>query len=290
MYKNKIIILALIIFALFLSLHHYACAQSRVQRVCPEDSVVCIIAEEHNPGDSVVFYVENLSICEVTVTLELTLENMVAGESSPYTEVYPPRSRHRAFVIEVESREAENWKYGSDYYYTFGDFRTTPDTNHVYLLPYLSGKKYEVIQGYNDTFTHTDRGANALDFSMPTGTPVCACRGGTVIATEDRFTRGAENMNLLDSANYIMIRHDDGTIGWYLHLKENGLRVSEGQKVSAGQVIGFSGNTGYSRGEHLHFEVFKPADGQFRTTVPVHFNTVEGKGITLLKGQRYTAP
>jgi len=290
MNKVKIIVAVLIIFVFYTISQNVAFAQSKVQRVCPEDSVVCIIAEEYEQGDSVTFYVENLSICEITVTLELTLENMVSSQPSPYTEVYPPRSRHRAFVIEVESREGENWKYGSDYFYMFGDFRAIHDSNQIYQLPYLSGKRFNVIQGYNDTFTHKGESAYAIDFDMPSGTPVCASREGTVVQASGIYDRGADDINLRDSSNYIMIRHKDGTIGYYLHLKEDGLRVTEGQKVTAGQAIGFSGNTGYSRGAHLHFEVFKPVDGKSRETIPVEFDAVEGKGLTLIKGESYTAP
>jgi LysM repeat protein len=51
----------------------------------------------------------------------------------------------------------------------------------------------------------------------------------------------------------IIIRHLNGLETWYAHLSRN--NVKEGDYVKAGQVIGFSGNTGRSRGPHLHFEM-----------------------------------
>src|SRR6185295_3881569 len=49
----------------------------------------------------------------------------------------------------------------------------------------------------------------------------------------------------------------DGTLGHYVHLKKAGCQVHIGDKVTVGQWIGLSGNTGYSTGPHLHFAVFK---------------------------------
>lgn len=53
--------------------------------------------------------------------------------------------------------------------------------------------------------------------------------------------------------NYVAVSGDDGNTIYYCHLAER--KVSAGQKVKAGDVIGIMGNTGYSFGKHLHFEV-----------------------------------
>ena len=54
---------------------------------------------------------------------------------------------------------------------------------------------------------------------------------------------------------YIMIKHSNGTVTLYGHLKAGSRKVKVGQKVSKGQVIGTVGSTGNSTGTHLHFEV-----------------------------------
>lgn len=64
--------------------------------------------------------------------------------------------------------------------------------------------------------------------------------------------------------NYIAVLQDDGVTAYYCHLDQRD--VKQGDIVEAGDVIGIQGNTGYSLGEHLHFEVrhggkaFDPAE------------------------------
>lgn len=55
--------------------------------------------------------------------------------------------------------------------------------------------------------------------------------------------------------NYVLIRHDNGMYTMYAHMKYQSVKVSKGQRVSRGQVVGYMGNTGNSLGAHLHFEV-----------------------------------
>jgi murein DD-endopeptidase MepM/ murein hydrolase activator NlpD len=52
----------------------------------------------------------------------------------------------------------------------------------------------------------------------------------------------------------VQINHGDGFSSLYGHLTH--YIVSVGQKVSAGQVIGYMGSTGWSTGPHLHFTIY----------------------------------
>ena len=71
--------------------------------------------------------------------------------------------------------------------------------------------------------------------------------------------------------NFIALQHDDGTIGWYLHLKKDGSQVRVGDRVLQGQVIAASGHVGNSLLPHLHFHV---TDAQRNSTLPVSFQDV----------------
>jgi murein DD-endopeptidase MepM/ murein hydrolase activator NlpD len=85
---------------------------------------------------------------------------------------------------------------------------------------------------------------------------------------------GGFDMRYLDKANTVAIAHDDGTVAEYAHLSSGPAFVTVGQRVQAGDLLGHSGNSGYSSGPHLHFIVSKPAvsDGKVaRESVPVVF-------------------
>lgn len=82
-----------------------------------------------------------------------------------------------------------------------------------------------------------------IDIAVPVGTPVRASGGGTVVAA------GTDP----DYGLFVLLRHPSGYETMYGHAGR--LLVSEGEEVSAGQVIALSGSTGRSTAPHLHFEI-----------------------------------
>jgi murein DD-endopeptidase MepM/ murein hydrolase activator NlpD len=81
-----------------------------------------------------------------------------------------------------------------------------------------------------------------MDIAVPTGTPIRAADGGTV-----RIAGWVGGYG-----NYTCIQHTATLSSCYGH--QSVLKVSVGQHVSQGQIIGLSGSTGFSTGPHLHFE------------------------------------
>lgn len=79
---------------------------------------------------------------------------------------------------------------------------------------------------------------------------------GVVVGTRNNCT-GFEKGSY---GNYVKIRHEDGYYTLYAHMSYNTVKVKVGDKVKKGQVLGYMGNTGYSFGGHLHFEVRTPSD------------------------------
>lgn len=86
-----------------------------------------------------------------------------------------------------------------------------------------------------------------IDFGVPVGTPVYACCDAVV-------SYAGTSTSYPGNGNFILLTdtHTGRSKILYLHLSQ--FAVSSGQKVSKGQVIGSSGNTGYTTGPHLHFE------------------------------------
>ncbi len=106
------------------------------------------------------------------------------------------------------------------------------------------------------------RGVNnhgALDIADGSiyGAAVVACWNGTVIATNTTCTHDYGKSSSCGCGggygNYVMIDHGGGKVSIYGHLCE--VVATPGQQVSAGQLIGYVGSTGYSTGPHLHFEM-----------------------------------
>src|SRR5688572_29168300 len=118
---------------------------------------------------------------------------------------------------------------------------TTNIDNFEYDLPYKEGTMHQVVQGYGGLFSH--RSIAAIDFEMPVGTPVYAAREGKIYSYKDDSDEGGPFSKYKRKANYIIIKHKDGSLGCYWHLKKNGILVKKGY-VSKGQQIGLSGATG----------------------------------------------
>ncbi len=100
------------------------------------------------------------------------------------------------------------------------------------------------------TAAYNGKGHNGVDFRAPRGTRVKAALTGTV--------EGTGNSDLVAGCysygKWVLIRHDNGLSTLYAHLDV--IRATAGQRVATGEIIGYSGNTGYSTGPHLHFGVY----------------------------------
>src|SRR3989344_5518323 len=115
----------------------------------------------------------------------------------------------------------------------------------------------KVTQEFGDTEfsrTHTQvysgKGHNGVDFAAPVGTAIKSAASGVIESFGDTDI-------VCPRASYgkwVLVKHDNGLSTLYAHLSV--IKVTTGQKVTVGDIIGYSGNTGYSTGPHLHFTVY----------------------------------
>ncbi|PIR70402.1 MAG: hypothetical protein COU46_01520 [Candidatus Niyogibacteria bacterium CG10_big_fil_rev_8_21_14_0_10_42_19] len=97
---------------------------------------------------------------------------------------------------------------------------------------------------------YNNKGHNGIDFRAPTGTQILTSREGIVRAVGDTDA-GCRGVSY---GKWILIDHPNNLSTLYAHLSR--ISVGSNTQVNKGQVIGYSGMTGYSTGPHLHFTVY----------------------------------
>lgn len=240
--------------------------------VCLSNNICTFMSPTENGYD---FYLVNRAPnANITrsITLNLSLKNLKSDLVFPQYYVLRSSDPIRVTQLSVENETKEIF-YSVSVIDYLGDWDAIHDDTVTYSLPFPKGIRSRIGQGYNGHFTHVGALQYSIDFTLPIGTPIHSARRGRVVQVVKKYTEGGIRNDLLSKANSILIQHDDGTIGNYAHLKKDGVVVNEGDYVEEGQLIGYSGNTGYSQGPHLHFEVHKPKKGSTVETIPTFFKT-----------------
>ncbi|MGV3510049.1 MAG: M23 family metallopeptidase [Sphingobacteriaceae bacterium] len=207
-------------------------------------------------SDSLVLKIDNDFTIPVSLLLDLHLENLNSNHLPEMASVVPAKAigfvlaKFKKTDSDIPYKLSYNWKI------VLGDVSKTPDPSYLYGLPYQQSSNFKISQGPEGEFSHKEM--FAYDFAMPVGTPVLATRDGIVAIIKSDSSIGGPNKEFIEDANFISVYHSDGSIANYLHLNTNGVLVKEGQEIKKGELIGFSGNTGFSSGPHLHFEVLQP--------------------------------
>lgn len=134
-------------------------------------------------------------------------------------------------------------------------------TEESFGMPYIDaahgGYDYSVTQDYGGSNNH-----GGIDFGVWYGAPIVAVMSGTVIYAYNEGDLPTSDLRWT-YGTYVVIKHENGTCSYYAHLKSR--TVSVGDKVSKGDIVGYSGNTGRVSpaptaenplaGTHLHFEI-----------------------------------
>jgi len=126
-------------------------------------------------------------------------------------------------------------------------------------------------------------GTNAIDFILPSGTPILAAKSGIVYLTKhdsDAYIKDMAEMEKISETelmefserctNFVCIDHEDGTFAQYLHLDQQAV-VQVGQKVEESEIIGYCGISGFTKEPQLHLSAFMFLENGKTTSIPMKF-------------------
>lgn len=225
--------------------------------IIPQDAAGCawrVCIEFEDDEDGRTYVVTNREPVPATVRLAFrSLENLQTAEALPIQRIVPAGTRGELIKLEA-TRPGRPLDAQTAVFIDLGSSATRPDVEYLYSVPFGGRTPRRIIQGYSGSDTHQLGMRYALDFGMPEGTPVLAAREGTVLYVQDGFTEGARDPELLERSNLVIVAHDDGSMATYGHLSR-GIPVTRDEEVEEGDLLGFSGNTGFTGEPHLHFQV-----------------------------------
>jgi len=245
-----------------------------------------VFLEAKNSKDSIKIYLHNKNFYTITMSLDAEYKGLKYDKSIAKEIVVKAKSTLE--YIELH-KSYDAYSYSVGYRWIIGSVDAVHDDTYLYSLPYKKGTSHRVSQGFDGKTTHFGRSKYAVDFSMKIGTEIYAARDGVVVRVKSNSDKRGVGRKFSKYANYINIEHSDGTIAMYYHLKKGGVAVKVGQSVKRGELIGYSGNTGYSTGPHLHFGVFKASSASRTQTVPIKFITLNGEVDDPKRGVFYKA-
>jgi murein DD-endopeptidase MepM/ murein hydrolase activator NlpD len=255
----------------------------------PDGTGVWLEVSENDAGESVLIAVNGFaSWVQIAYRIEAS-RNLQPDISPRGNSLLPPLDETVLMTLPpIEAKSPVEVSFSYQYLYGHPGARHRPD--EPYLLPYPLAAAHRVSQAFPDVITHDDpANRHAIDFEMPTGTPIRAARSGVVVDTTGEFSgSGSDPETSVTRANFVRILHDDGTLALYGHLNWQSIRVEPGQRVARGEHIADSGNTGYSSGPHLHFVVQRNRAGAMES-VPVGFASAAGAVVSPATGDRLVA-
>jgi len=230
-------------------------------------------------------YVDNNDIVQYSLKLNLNLFNYHTNIKNPILKVLPAKTK-KILLVKVKRKTNNNAKFSYKFKSQAGDYNAKHNENQIYLLPFEHGKKFYLSQGYNGLWSH--QGEFAIDFQMEEGEKIYSARGGIVFnIKEDSKIGGPDRNKFIKHGNKVNVMHDDGTYAKYVHLRYNGVVVENGKRVQRGDLLGYSGNTGWSTEPHLHFAIYKVNSKLKPITIPTRFLNHDEKIISLKEGLYY---
>lgn len=254
-----------------------------VGSICKANINVKLYYEKTENGFSI--YADNNEYCPISIKVDFETSNMnIEGGNN---KIYVLETLVKKQLIKKLTPTLKNKPYNFSYKFVvnYGNVNLVNyDDKFEYNLPFNKLSQYKVSQGYNGKISHFNE--NSIDFMMPIGTEFNAVREGIVVAVVDNNNINCAKEECQKYNNYILIYHSDGTFASYVHLKQNGSKVKIGDKIKENQLLGYSGNVGWSKGPHLHITIFKLKMNE-RETLKTLFKIDDGKTSVYLQEKEF---
>lgn len=142
--------------------------------------------------------------------------------------------------------------------------------NFIYPL----SRYIKITQIYHSGHLGVDYGWNDGIYNHQ---PIVAIEDGIVVGCADGYDNTYGKSKIY--GNYVNIDHGNGWWSLYGHLLKGSVRVKVGQKVKKGDIVAQMGNSGWSNGQHLHFELRNTYNSKQGSIDPIYYLYVEDKSI-----------
>jgi len=181
-------------------------------------------------------------------TKDKLLENKESEKASLEDQIEEAKAMQAEVEAKISSLMAASSKSGSGQTVYARDRGTS-------AVGFMWPADYQYISAYYGEVTPFQSFHSGIDLANISGTPIYATADGDVSTVASMQTDG----HYYGYGNYLIIGHNARFASLYGHLTS--FAVSQGDHVTKGQIIGYMGNTGWSTGPHLHFEIWESSDG-----------------------------
>jgi murein DD-endopeptidase MepM/ murein hydrolase activator NlpD len=188
-----------------------------------------------------------------------------------------------ATSVVYETKTELHLPFEGEWYVTAGG-RTVEQNQHS--ADYSNRFAYDLVSA--EDFTRAGPRPRNEDFAT-WGRPILAPAGGTVAAVRDGVpdnARGEINDDpTVRTGNFVSIDHGNGEFSVLGHLQMGSLRVTVGDRLRGGEVVGLAGNSGNSNGPHLHYNLQDRAEPNRGKGLPAQFRAFVANGQLVSRGE-----
>lgn len=189
---------------------------------------------------------DQIEVVEINKQEKSTLLSETKNKEQEYKKILDEKKRlSNAFMQELSQYENQlRLVIDPNSYPKAGKGVLAWPLDNVHITQYFGDTEFARTAAYNG------KGHNGIDLRASVGTRVLAAQSGVVEGVGDTGTvRGCYSYG-----KWVLLRHNNGLSTFYSHLSL--IKLKKGDIVGMGDVIGYSGNTGYATGPHLHFGVY----------------------------------